>query len=149
MTGLLWDIKMADLVIYLPNHGYSDSDEVTASWLTGTYYIYDRDQDSFKLSETRGPTRYIEQMQSRVSVDLADSHFVDSGLAFDGLSAIIIDITNADPGVVTTLVAHGLSDSDQVYISGVEGMPEVNGNYYTIGNVTSTTFELRDYTGGA
>lgn len=140
---------MADLVVLLPNHGYSDNNEVTVSWLTGTYYIYDSDQDSFKLSDTVGPTRYIEQMQSRVNVDLIDSHFVDSALAFEGLSAIITNITNADPGVVTTSVAHGLSDGDQIYISGVEGMTELNGDYYTIGNVTETTFELRDYTGGA
>ena len=138
---------MADLVIYLPNHGYSNDDEVTASWLVGTYYIYDSDQDSFKLSETVGPTRYIEQMKTRVNVGLSDSHFVDSALVYTGTSAVITDITGADPGVVTTSTAHGWSTGDQIYISGVEGMTEVNDKYYTITVLTTTTFEIREYTG--
>ncbi len=141
---------MADLVVLLHNHGYSDNDAITASWLGATvYYVYDSDQDSFKLSETLGPLRYVEQMQTRVNVGLADSHFVDSALAFEGTSFTITNITSADPGVVTTSSAHGWSTGDQIYISGVEGMTDVNDKYYTITVLTTTTFEIREYVGGA
>lgn len=61
----------------------------------------------------------------------------------------ITDITQADPAVVTTDVAHGYSNGDEVFISGVSGMTEVNGNRYYIANVTSDTFELTDQVTGA
>lgn len=56
-------------------------------------------------------------------------------------SGAITDITNANPGVVTS-ASHGLSNGTKVKLSSVGGMTEVNGNVYTIANVTSNTFEL-------
>ncbi len=38
----------------------------------------------------------------------------------------------------------GYSDGDEVYISGVAGMTELNGNRYRIANTTSSTFTLQD-----
>jgi hypothetical protein len=55
----------------------------------------------------------------------------------------ITAITAAEPPVVTytgTQPANG----DRVYIDSVVGMTELNGNYYRIASVTSTTFELQD-----
>lgn len=54
----------------------------------------------------------------------------------------IDNITQANPGVVTTNTAHGYVDGDVVRIYGCSGMTEVNGNDYTVANSTSTTFEL-------
>ena len=86
--------------------------------------------------------RHIEQMQPRVDVDLEDCWFVDDGLSWDGGDAVTITgITNASPGVFTA-AAHGFSDGDNVYISGIAGMTELNGNYYTIANATTNTFTL-------
>lgn len=53
----------------------------------------------------------------------------------------ISGITQADPAVVTAN-SHGFSDGDEVYISGVSGMTEVNQNRYYITNTTTHTFEL-------
>ena len=53
----------------------------------------------------------------------------------------ITAVTKANPGVVTA-AAHGLADSDIVYIDGVVGMTELNGNRYTVANKTTDTFEL-------
>ena len=41
---------MADLIIYLPSHGYSESDYITASWLDGAYYVRGVQSNSFKIS---------------------------------------------------------------------------------------------------
>lgn len=58
----------------------------------------------------------------------------------------ITGITQANPGVVTT-GTHGYSDGDQVFISSVAGMTEVNGLYFIVANKTATTFELTDIDG--
>ncbi|HVZ63335.1 MAG TPA: ubiquitin-activating E1 FCCH domain-containing protein, partial [Lacunisphaera sp.] len=57
-------------------------------------------------------------------------------------SASIKAVTKANPGVVTTTAAHGFADGNIVYISGVKGMTELNGNTYMVKNPTSTTFQL-------
>lgn len=55
---------------------------------------------------------------------------------------VITGVTKADPGVVTTSTSHGYSNGDEVFISGVVGMIELNNNRYVVANVASTTFEL-------
>ena len=53
----------------------------------------------------------------------------------------ITNITQANPGVVSA-TAHGLSNGQQVLISNVSGMTEVNGNIYTVANANPNDFEL-------
>lgn len=53
----------------------------------------------------------------------------------------ITGITQANPGVVT-IAHHGWSNGDLVYISGVAGMTEVDGRFFTIAGVTTDTFQL-------
>jgi len=45
---------VADLICYLPAHGYSDDNPVFVSWLGGTYYVYNKDTNSFKLATSVG-----------------------------------------------------------------------------------------------
>jgi len=86
--------------------------------------------------------RHIEQMQPRVDVDLEDCWFVDDGLNWDGGDAVTITgITNASP-IVITAAAHGFSDGDNVYFTGITGMTELNGNVYTVADATTDTFSL-------
>lgn len=58
----------------------------------------------------------------------------------------ITDATRANP-VVITAARHGLRDGDRVYIEGVSGMTELNGNLYTVDDATRDTFELRGVNG--
>ncbi len=55
----------------------------------------------------------------------------------------ISGITQANPGVVTAN-SHGYSNGDEVYISGVVGMTQVNGRRFIVANVATNTFELTD-----
>lgn len=55
-------------------------------------------------------------------------------------------VTQADPVVVTTTSAHGLTTGDRIRIQGVKGMSEIN-NYFLTVVLTSTTFSIQD-TGG-
>jgi len=66
--------------------------------------------------------------------------FKDGGILTEATTDITA-ITKADPAVVTAN-AHGLSDGDRVYISGVVGMTELNNREFTVANKTTNTFEL-------
>lgn len=49
---------MADLIVYLPDHGYAEDTPVYISWLDANYYTDDVDTDSFMLvTESGGSTR--------------------------------------------------------------------------------------------
>lgn len=54
----------------------------------------------------------------------------------------ITGVTRANPGVVTSN-AHGFNNGDWVYISGVNGMTQINGRFYEVRNRTTNTFQLR------
>lgn len=59
----------------------------------------------------------------------------------DRKTRYITNITKANPGVVTSPL-HGFSTGDQVTISGVVGMTDVNGNTYTVTVLTTDTFRI-------
>lgn len=59
---------------------------------------------------------------------------------------VITNVTTATPNVVT-VAEHGLSNGDQVQISGVTGTTTANGTW-TISGVTTNTFELVGSSGG-
>lgn len=70
---------------------------------------------------------------------------VDNGEILES-NKTITAITKANPAVVTS-AGHGFSNGDDVYISGVNGMLEINGRTFRVANVAANTFELQDYQG--
>lgn len=60
----------------------------------------------------------------------------------------ITGITQASPGVIT-IVGHGYSTGDEVYIEGVGGMTELNGAFYLVVRINNDTFSLTDLDGNA
>jgi|MDSZ01.1.fsa_nt_gb hypothetical protein len=60
----------------------------------------------------------------------------------------ITAITKANPGVITS-AGHGLSNGDEIFISSVGGMTELNTRNYRLANVTTDTFTLTDLFGAA
>lgn len=58
----------------------------------------------------------------------------------------ITDITTANPGVFTS-VAHGYSNGDWIYISGVAGMTNFNGLTWVVANATADTYTVKDLFG--
>lgn len=59
-------------------------------------------------------------------------------LASVGITAI----TKANPGVVTTASAHGYSNGNKIYLSGVGGMTQVNNLVFTIAGASGSVFNL-------
>ena len=58
----------------------------------------------------------------------------------------ITGATKANP-VVITAPAHAYANGDLIYISGVAGMTQLNGNSYTVANKTTNSFELKNTDG--
>ena len=68
--------------------------------------------------------------------------FKDQGIILEA-NKNITGATAANPCVVTSS-SHGFSDGDEIYISSVVGMTQLNGKYYKVNNKTTNTFELTD-----
>ena len=71
--------------------------------------------------------------------------YKDSGSVLEG-DKTISAITKANPAVVTA-TSHGYSNGDEVLITGVGGMTEVNSKRFLVADKTTNTFELQDKDG--
>jgi len=63
-----------------------------------------------------------------------------------GTSKTITGATKANPVVITS-AAHGFANGDKVYISGVNGMTQLNGKVYTVAGTATNTFQLSGVNG--
>lgn len=54
----------------------------------------------------------------------------------------VTNITQANPGVVTTSASHGYTTGDEVILSGIVGMEELNGRQVTVTVLSTTTFSI-------
>ena len=77
-----------------------------------------------------------------VSIALDGNNKAEMGRLETKIPTNISGITEANPAVVTTSTSHGLQTGDRVYIAAVVGMTEVNDRYYTVKNLTDTTYSL-------
>ena len=71
--------------------------------------------------------------------------YKDQGAILESTTTIS-GATQADPVVITD-TGHGYSNGDEVYITGVAGMTELNGKYYLVANKNANDFELTDIDG--
>jgi hypothetical protein len=92
--------------------------------------------------------RYIERFKPLdFGDDQTDCFFVDSGLSYDGGAALDISaVTQADPCQITTGLNHGFETGDQIKITGVEGMTELNNQVFSVLYIDDTNFSLKDST---
>lgn len=72
--------------------------------------------------------------------DLYTRYYANGGLITAG-GGVPTGITKANPAVVT-LNAHGFSNGDRVYATGVGGMVELNNREFTVAGATANTFQL-------
>jgi hypothetical protein len=68
---------------------------------------------------------------------------IKNGAQVTNTAQNITGVTQADPCVVT-IVGHGYSTGDEVYISSVGGMSEINGRNFRITSLSADTFSLQD-----
>lgn len=58
------------------------------------------------------------------------------------LNGSITNVTKSNPGVITLSPGHGRSNGSKIYITGVNGMTQVNNRSFTLENNVGDTFEL-------
>ena len=71
--------------------------------------------------------------------------YKDNGSVLEA-DKVITNVTQADPAVVTSN-SHGYSNGDEVVITEVVGMTELNGKRFLVAGVTTNTFELTNKEG--
>ena len=72
--------------------------------------------------------------------------FIKDGSHITETAKSITGVTQANPAVVT-IASHGYSNGDEVFVTGVVGMTELNNRNFKVANVTTNTFELQDMGG--
>ena len=97
-------------------------------------------QDSTDLARLISFEFNTEQAYALVLTNLTMRVMKDGGMVLE-TGVTITAATVANP-VEITATSHGFLDGDDVYISGVVGMTEVNGRFFTVANKTTHTFEL-------
>ena len=95
------------------------------------------DGDNVKIRNIKGMTelnndRFIVIEKTTNTLELLDTDSENT----------ITAITQANPGVVTTLTDHGYSTGDEVGFLSVGGMTQLNGNGYTITVINATSFSI-------
>lgn len=89
------------------------------------------DEQAYGLEFTEGYLRFYKD----------DAIIVESDKTITG-------ITQASPGVITS-AGHGYASGDEIFITGVKGMTELNGNSYLVVYIGANTFSLTDRDGNA
>ena len=70
----------------------------------------------------------------------------NDGQVLDATDKSITAVTKANPGVLTS-TSHGFSDGDEIFVTSVGGMTELNDRNYLVANSTTNTFSLQDLFG--
>ncbi|MDE2019184.1 MAG: hypothetical protein KGJ13_02425 [Patescibacteria group bacterium] len=119
------------------------------------------------IADFQGPARYrggfrtIRQTRKGayarfVSFDIGDAEGYEleftagymrayrNGDLVSDVNSAITGISNASPCVITLTSATGMSDGDEIFIEGVNGMPELNGRQFVLAGKSGDTFQLTD-----
>ena len=75
---------MADLIVYLPNHGYVADAAIFVSWLNRVMYVSDPQTDSFKLDYFEG-VGWLAQFESSIITGYVRADAETASTAITGL----------------------------------------------------------------
>ncbi len=126
-------------VVTVTGHGFSNGDQIQLNNIKG---MVELEGLNFRVANVTTNTFTLQDEGGNDIDTTGFTAFVDGG----GDSGAITAATNANPVVVTS-TAHPFFDGDIIYISGVGGMTELNGNYYKVSAATTNTFALQTVAG--
>lgn len=87
-----------------------------------------------------------DQVYTLEFTDLKLRIYEDDELTLTPTTKAISDATKANPCVLT-MVGHGFSTGDEIYVTGVAGMTELNGRFFRVTSLTADTCSLQDLFG--
>lgn len=89
---------------------------------------------------------YIERMERFYEDDIIQEHAYhqDSGRIYRTTELAISFAFQLNPVRIQTVAVHGRSNGDKIYIRGVKGMTQLNGNTYEVTVVNPTVLDLAD-----
>lgn len=88
------------------------------------------------IADTTGAITYMYKVTA-LNADTSEESLVGTGT-----TQAITGATQADP-VVLTVTGHPFADGDEIHISGIIGMTELNGRRFIIANQATNTVELK------
>lgn len=158
--GSITDVTLAQpAVVTSENHGLTSGTRVKISAVIGpsninnnTYSINPVTADTFRLegSNTSSEPAYVGggdwlvnngPVRYKVTANSAETGEESRAGLFIG-PLTINAISKANPAVLDTVSQHGLVDGDEIYISGVGGMTELNNRRFTVSVVDPNTVKL-------
>ena len=94
---------MADLILYIPNHKYSDDDMIFVSWLDANYYVSDKNDNTFKLATTSGGSTLVQFTETVIEgyVREIDIVGVTTITGLDHLEGETVTVTSSYGALVT------------------------------------------------
>ncbi len=101
---------MPDLIVFLPNHAYSDSTAIFVSWLSANFFVRSADTDSFKISTTDDDLNFAQFTETITDgfvreVDIASGVTVIKGL--EHVEGETVKVTSNGSVVGTEVVSNG------------------------------------------
>lgn len=124
---------MPGLLVHIPNHGYSNDDEIFVSWLNVNRFVSDKTQDSFKLAIASGGS-VLEQF---------DMSITDGFVRETSSSAAVTTITGLGhlEGELVQLTVSGSFAGLFTVSSGAITVPSAVYNEYNIGTSYDSTVQ--------
>lgn len=132
-------------IVTCSGHGFAGGERIFISHVTGMteinaqeYLVVYVDTTTFSLTTLAGAA--IDTSGYTAYVSGGDIALVRKA------AKTITAVTKAAAGVVS-ITGHGYSTNDKIYISGVEGMTELNGNFYWVKKIGADSFSLMNELG--
>lgn len=100
---------MPDLILHIPNHGYSNADKLFISWLDDNFFVSDKDDNTFKLATESGGSVLVQF--SETIIDGFVREVTETGVTtisgLDHLEGETVKITSGGSIVGTEVVSGG------------------------------------------
>lgn len=100
---------MPDLILNIPNHGYSESTFVFISWLDDRFYVRDEDTNSFKISSTDDDLNFAQFTETITDGFVREVSEIGS-TTIDGLEHLegeLVSVTSDGAVVGSSTVVNG------------------------------------------
>lgn len=126
----------------VPAHGFIVNDQVL---ITGVNGMTGLNGTIFAINSVVDANRFTLKTLAGVPVDTrALGKYTSGGKASKVIT--INSITSANPAVVTAN-GHGFATNDEVYISSVQGLTQLNGRFFLVTVLNANQFTLKDIFG--